>query len=137
MDWVDTFSTVIRAMGWFFIVYSLLINTSFLVLTVFAVTDFIGYRRRVEFAAYDESFGEPLARGISVLMPAYNESETIIESVQAMMAMRYPDFEVIVVDDGSSDDTVAKLVAEFDLVRVPLVVDELVAMKGRVLATYL
>ena len=69
MDWVDTFSTVIRAMGWFFIVYSLLINTSFLVLTVFAVTDFIGYRRRVEFAAYDESFGEPLARGISVLMP--------------------------------------------------------------------
>lgn len=137
MDWVNVFSTLIMAMGWFFIGYSLLINTSFLLLTVFAVADFIGYRRRIEFAAYDESFGEPLARGITVLMPAYNESETIIESVQAMMAMRYPDFEVIVVDDGSKDDTVAKLVAEFDLVEVPLVVDRLVPMKGEVLATYL
>ena len=122
-------------MGWFFIGYSLLINTSFLLLTVLAVADFVGYRRRVEFAAYDESFGEPLARGITVLMPAYNESETIIESVQAMMAMRYPDFEVIVVDDGSRDDTVAKLVAEFDLVEVPMVVDRLVPMKGQVHAT--
>ena len=61
MDWVNVFSTLIMAMGWFFIGYSLLINTSFLLLTVFAVTDFIGYRRRIEFAAYDESFGEPLA----------------------------------------------------------------------------
>jgi cellulose synthase/poly-beta-1,6-N-acetylglucosamine synthase-like glycosyltransferase len=137
MDWVTMFAALIQAMGWFFIGYSLLINTSFLLLTVFAVSDFIGYRRRIEFAAYDESFGEPLARGITVLMPAYNESETIIESVQAMMAMRYPDFEVIVVDDGSKDDTVAKLVAEFDLVEVPLVVDRLVPMKGEVLATYL
>ena len=34
MDWVNVFSTLIMAMGWFFIGYSLLINTSFLLLTV-------------------------------------------------------------------------------------------------------
>ncbi|MBD8870110.1 glycosyltransferase family 2 protein [Nocardioides sp. MJB4] len=124
-------------MGWFFISYSLLINTSFLALTVLAVVDFVNYRRRIQFAAYDESFGEPLARGISVLMPAYNESETIIGSVQAMMAMRYPDFEVVVIDDGSKDDTVAKLIEAFDLVRLPMVVDDLVPIVGEVTGTWL
>ena len=57
-----------------------------------------------------------------MLMPAYNESRRrSSQSVQAMTALRYPDFEVVVVDDGSKDDTVAKLIAEFDMVEVPLV----------------
>lgn len=132
MDWVDAFRIVIEAMAWFFIAYSVLINTSFLLLTVLAVTDFARYRRRVEFAGYDETFGEPLARGVSVLMPAYNESATIVASVQAMTAMRYPDFEVVVIDDGSKDDTVERLVEAFDLVDVPLVVGDEVPTASRV-----
>ncbi|KRF15349.1 hypothetical protein ASG90_11595 [Nocardioides sp. Soil797] len=137
MSWVDLFSGVIQAMGWFFIGYSLLINTSFLVLTVLAVADFVGYRRRAEFAAYDETFGEPLARGVSVLMPAYNEEATIVESVRAMLSMRYPDFEIVVIDDGSKDRTVPLLIEAFDLVEVPLVVDDAVPTEGEVLSTYL
>ncbi|KQY54497.1 MULTISPECIES: glycosyltransferase family 2 protein [unclassified Nocardioides] len=137
MTWVDGFTTIIEAVGWFFIAYSLLINTSFLVLTFLAVTDFVGYRRRIEFAAYDETFGEPLARGVSVLMPAYNEEATIVESVRAMQAMRYPDFEIVVVDDGSKDDTVARLVEAFDLIEMPLVVGDVVASGSEVLGTYL
>src|SRR3546814_2149183 len=76
----------------------------------------LGYRRRVEFAAYDETFGEPLARGVTVLMPAYNEEATIVESVQAMLAMRYPDFEIVVIDDGSKDATIARMIEAFDLI---------------------
>ena len=63
MDWVDIFSTVIRAMGWFFIVYSLLINPSFLVLTVFAVSDLAGYRRRLEYAATTSRSATPWHAG--------------------------------------------------------------------------
>ena len=98
--------TVVTVAGWFFIVYSIAINVSFLILTLLAMLDFASYRRKVQFAAYDESFAEPLARGVSVLMPAYNEELTIVASVQAMTSLRYPDFEVIVIDDGSKDDTV-------------------------------
>ena len=91
-----------------FAVYSVLINASFLVLTGLALADLLAYRRRVDFAGYDEWFQDPHTRGVSVLMPAYNESATIVQSVQAMTSLRYPDFEVVVIDDGSKDDTVAR-----------------------------
>ena len=137
MDGLAVLSWGLNACGWFFIAYSVLINTSFLVLTLLAVADFWAYLRRVDFAAYDETFSEPLTPGISILMPAYNESAGIVESVQAMTALRYPDFEVVVIDDGSKDDTSEQLIAAFDMVEVPIVVPTDIATKGHVTATYL
>ena len=46
---------------------------------------------------------------VTVLVPAHNEEAVIAHSVQAMLSMDYPQFEVIVVDDGSTDDTAAVL----------------------------
>ena len=123
-------------LGWFFVAYSVLINTSFLLLTCLAVFDFQSYLRRRRFAAYDETFAEPLAPGISILMPAHNESAGIVESVRAMTAVRYPDFEVVVIDDGSRDDTVARMVEAFDMVPTPVVVPSDIPTRGRLLETY-
>ncbi|NUR07301.1 MAG: glycosyltransferase family 2 protein [Nocardioidaceae bacterium] len=127
----------LNALGWFFIGYSVLINSSFLVLTFLAFVDFWSYLRRTDFAAYDETFAEPLTPGISILMPAYNESAGIVESVQAMTALRYPDFEVVVIDDGSKDDTSERLIEAFDMVEVPIVVPHDIETVGEVVATYL
>jgi biofilm PGA synthesis N-glycosyltransferase PgaC len=46
---------------------------------------------------------------VSVLVPAHNEEAVIVPSVRAMLALDYPDFEVIVIDDGSTDDTAGAL----------------------------
>ncbi len=137
MSPLDVVGAVMTALGWFFITYSLLINTSFLVLTVLAVADFRSYLRRLDFAGYDESFADPMPPGVSILMPAYNEAAGIVESVRAMTSLRYPLFEVVVVDDGSTDDTVERLVAAFDMVPVPVVVPSRVPTAGSVTATYL
>lgn len=123
-------------LGGFFIVYSVAINTSFAVLTCLAVAAYNSHHRRLDFAAYDESFGDPLARGISVLMPAYNESATIVTSVNAMLSLRYPDFEVIVIDDGSKDDTVERMIEAFDMVQVPLVLTGTIPSESEVLSTW-
>jgi rhodanese-related sulfurtransferase len=131
LDWA------LNSFGWFFIGYSVLINSSFLLLTLLAIADFWAYLRRVDFAAYDETFAEPLTPGVSILMPAHNESAGIVESVEAMTALRYPDFEVVVVDDGSSDDTAARLIEAFDMVEVPIVVPQSISARGQVTATYL
>ena len=52
---------------------------------------------------------------ISILAPAYNEAATVRESVRAMLMLRYSEFEVIVINDGSSDDTLKLLIEEFHL----------------------
>ena len=132
---VALLDVALPALGWFFVAYSTLINTSFLVLTGLAVLDFRSYLRRRDFAAYDETFAEPLAPGISILMPAYNEATGIVEAVRAMTAMRYPDFEVVVIDDGSTDETAGLLVEAFDMVEVPMVVPSDILTSGRVLRT--
>jgi cellulose synthase/poly-beta-1,6-N-acetylglucosamine synthase-like glycosyltransferase len=52
---------------------------------------------------------------ISLMAPAYNEALTIVESVRSLLALQYPNFEVIVVNDGSKDDTLQVLIEAFEL----------------------
>ena len=117
-------------------VYFVLLNSSYLVLIVLAGQAFHRHLRRTAFAGADDMFRSPLTLPVSVIMPAYNEGPGIIAAVQAMTALRYPRFEIVVVDDGSSDETFALLQAQFDLVEVPRVVPEEVPTRTRVLSVH-
>ena len=57
-------------------------------------------------------------RPISILVPAYNEEETIVSSVRSLLKLHYPEFEIIVISDGSTDGTMHKLKEAFRLVRI-------------------
>ena len=56
---------------------------------------------------------------ISLLVPAYNEEATIRTSIRSMLQLEYPDFELVVINDGSPDRTMDVLVREFGLVPYP------------------
>lgn len=58
--------------------------------------------------------------GVSITMPAYNEEVVIVEAVRSVLAMNYPDIEVLVISDGSSDRTVEILIEAFGLTEAPL-----------------
>jgi cellulose synthase/poly-beta-1,6-N-acetylglucosamine synthase-like glycosyltransferase len=55
---------------------------------------------------------------ISIIAPAYNEEKTVVESARSLLNLNYPDYEVIIVNDGSKDETLLNLIKEFNLVRV-------------------
>ena len=59
---------------------------------------------------------------ISVIVPAYNEEQTIVTTVRSMLQLRYANYEVLVVNDGSKDRTLEVLAAAFDLAPFPEVV---------------
>lgn len=53
---------------------------------------------------------------VSFIIPAYNEEATIVNSLTSLLAMHYPEFEVIVANDGSKDGTLEALRDAFGLV---------------------
>jgi cellulose synthase/poly-beta-1,6-N-acetylglucosamine synthase-like glycosyltransferase len=56
--------------------------------------------------------------GVSIIAPAFNEGVTIVYNVKSLLSQEYPKFEVIIINDGSTDDTLEKLINEFSLVKV-------------------
>jgi len=56
---------------------------------------------------------------VSILVPAYDEEVSIVGSVRSLLALQFPEFEVIVVSDGSTDETMARLVDAFALAEQP------------------
>lgn len=56
--------------------------------------------------------------GVSIVAPAFNEAATIVYNVKSLLFQEYPKFEVVIVNDGSTDDTLAILIKEFSLEKV-------------------
>lgn len=113
------------------LVYFLAINACYLVLIVAAAVDFRHHLTRQRFAGLDEVAASPLTQPVSVIMPAFNEEAGVVSAVMAMLALRYPEHEVIVVDDGSTDQMFERLRSAFDLVETPRHVPELVPMRQK------
>lgn len=63
--------------------------------------------------------GSPLTPAVSVIAPAYNEEVMITECVKSLMQIDYPDYEIIIVNDESTDDTLNILINEYKLIEVP------------------
>ena len=133
----DAVSSVLHAFDTFVLGYFLALNTIYLVLIVIASVELIRYFRRRAYAGFDDVFANPLTPAVSLILPAHNEEPLIVESVEAMLSLRYPRFEVIVVDDGSTDGTFSRLEQSFGLVSLPLVVPSLVAVAGQVHDTWI
>src|ERR1700744_1191167 len=96
-------------------------TTLLLAYGVLACLSLVSIRRYMKKNAsvdYNIIVESPLAPGISVIAPAFNESVTIISNVRSLLTLNYPKFEVIIINDGSTDDTLEKLREEFELVHV-------------------
>ena len=113
-----TVQDIVLSGQWVFLAYFVGINLGYLLQNIVAAHGIRRYLQTAEqFEA--ESVFSSLDIPISLIVPAFNESSSIITSVRAMLQLEYPQYELIVVNDGSSDDTLEKLVDEFHMREFP------------------
>jgi cellulose synthase/poly-beta-1,6-N-acetylglucosamine synthase-like glycosyltransferase len=127
---------LLKVTDWAIFAYFVALNSSYLALICMAGLEFGKHLRRAPFAGADDMFRSPLTLPVSVIVPAFNEGAGIVAAVQAMTALRYPRYEIVIVDDGSTDDTFDLLLRQFDLVEVPRVVPGEVPYRSQVLSVH-
>src|SRR5690606_35149400 len=90
--------------------YAIIICSAYLLLAVVSLLEVARYMQKNRFVAYDTILSSPLAPSISLLVPAYNEGVNIIDSIRSLLSLQYNNYEIIVVNDGSTDNSLEKLI---------------------------
>jgi len=103
--------------GLFAMYYVIVVNSIYLVINIFSHLNISTIIKRARFSRFQSLAGSKRVPPVSILVPAYNEELTIIENVRSLLALQYPEYEVIVINDGSKDDTLNVLIREFGLKR--------------------
>jgi cellulose synthase/poly-beta-1,6-N-acetylglucosamine synthase-like glycosyltransferase len=109
--------TLVSAFQETFLTYFLALNTLYLAFVAIAYFQLRQHRRSWTARDLDVIVRSPATPAISLIVPAHNEEATIGQSLRALLLLNYPDYEVVVVNDGSTDGTLEAAIAAFDLVR--------------------
>ena len=108
-------TSLVIGSGIFIVAYYAVINLGYLLIHVLALFELRDNVREAEWQPPFRPFDSPFYPGVAMVVPAYNEAATIVESVRSMLTLNYPDQEIVVVNDGSTDATMDRLRNAFDL----------------------
>ncbi len=96
-------------------VYYLVSNLIYLLLLITAIYRNTWHRHRLASLRLEQVKMSPFTPPVTLIVPAHNEEAFIVHSVQALLSLDYPSLELVVVNDGSRDRTLAELKSAFQL----------------------
>lgn len=98
------------------LVFAVFVMFSYIALAVISAIHLKAYLKINRFVNYKALLALDSAPRVSLIAPAYNEGKTIEENVKSLLSINYNNFDVIVVNDGSKDDSIPLLIKAFELV---------------------
>jgi cellulose synthase/poly-beta-1,6-N-acetylglucosamine synthase-like glycosyltransferase len=122
-------SGVMTAFAWFitiFMVVVIVFYTTILVISAFQLRKEYQLNRRQTNEDYANDYN---SKPISIIVPAYNEEVGIIPSVRSLLSINYPSYEIIVVNDGSKDATLTKMIEHYQMIEIQKAVRKQVETK--------
>ncbi len=106
---------ILTVLNFFIYGYTFVVMISYLILGAISIMLARKYLRSNESTNYFGLLQSPEAPKISIIAPAFNEELTIVDNIRSMMSLQYPDYEVVLVNDGSKDNTLQRAIDEFNL----------------------
>jgi poly-beta-1,6-N-acetyl-D-glucosamine synthase len=107
-------------------IYVMSVFAVYTVLLVFAIVENSVRARQASHEDFETLSASRFAIPVSVIVPVYNEEDVIVPVIRSLLAMRYAEFEVIIVNDGSTDNTLDVLRRELDLEPREVVLREII-----------
>lgn len=120
----------IEMFNYFILFFAVSVMASYVILAAISAYGLKRYLKQNRFVNYDSLLVLPDAPSVSLLAPAYNEGMTIEENVKSLLGIKYNNFEVIVINDGSKDDSIEILSKAFELVATSDVYDAKIPTKN-------
>ena len=120
MDFASLLLVFVGAFNVLVLLYFITLNGVYLVTSLLA---FGALRRdavRLESFEVDDLLTTSGAPPVTLIAPAFNEESTCVEAVRSLLTLRYPEHQVLVVNDGSRDGTMDRLREAFELAEAPL-----------------
>ena len=118
MNWELWVARAIEGFNAFVLAYFLALNISYILLFFISLREVLTFLRRTFFSDYQQILRSDMTLPITMICPAHNEEKTIVDTVRSLQMLNYPEFEIIVVNDGSKDQTLERLLEAYDLRRV-------------------
>lgn len=124
-----TVQIIMSIIHYFFLVFSFFAILSYVVLAIISAIETIEYIKKNSFVNYKEILSSTFSPSISIIAPAYNESLNIVENVRSLLSSHYVNYDVIIVNDGSKDDSLTKLIEAYDLIQIDHFINEQIKTK--------
>ena len=115
---VDISKELFSIFNMLILLFAVFIMSSYLILAIVSVNGLRKYLKMNEFVNYKVILSSELAPALSLIAPAYNEGKTIYENVQSLLSLNYNNYEVIVVNDGSKDNSIDILISSYNLEKI-------------------
>ena len=106
-----------------FFVFTVVLFTLFSIMGYLSTKGSLHYKNKNSFGDLSKVMASPLAPSLTIVAPAYNEGMTIVENIRSLLSLKYVNYEVMVVNDGSKDDTMQKMIDAYDLVKIDRKID--------------
>ncbi len=121
---------VVDYLNMFFLYYIFIYALIFFISTIVSVLKLDEEKRKKEYLNELSLKSKENYVPVSILVPAYNEEATVIDCIKSLMYLDYPEYEVIVIDDGSDDNTSEVVIDYFKLKKVPRPIRRIVKCKN-------
>jgi cellulose synthase/poly-beta-1,6-N-acetylglucosamine synthase-like glycosyltransferase len=117
------FNLILDYINIVFLVFTVVLFSLFSIMGYLSTRNSLHYKHKNSFVDLSKVMASPLAPGITIIAPAFNEGLTIVENIRSLLSLQYVNYEVMVVNDGSKDDTLQKMIDAYDLVEVERDID--------------